>query len=154
MATYPARKGVIYLSTTGSGVATNVIHMNHWTLNADTDLIETTSFGDLNKTYVQGLPDLKGTFSGFWDDTETKPFTAASSADGCKLYLYPSADIPTKYAAGPAWISSSMDVSVSGAVTISSTFGANGTWDDRDVLHAARTHGRAALGVSPGGDPP
>jgi hypothetical protein len=128
MAVYPARKGVVYLSTTGSGAATNVVHLNQWTLNRDTDKIETTSFGDLNKTYVQGLPDLKGSFTGFWDDTETKPFTAAASTDGVKLYLYPSADIASKYAYGPAWIDCSINVSVSGAVTISGNFVANGSW--------------------------
>ena len=128
MAVYPARKGVVYMSTSGSGTASNVIHLNTWVLNRDTDKIETTSFGDTNKTYVQGLPDLKGSFSGFWDDTETKPFTGASSTDGVKLYLYPSADIPTKYAYGPAWVDCSINVAVSGAVTISSNYVANGSW--------------------------
>lgn len=125
---YPGRKGVVYLSTTGSGNATNVIKLNQWTLNRTTDKIEVTAFGDANKTYVQGLPDLQGTFSGFWDDTEAKPFTAASSADGVKLYLYPSADATSKYAYGPAWMDVSIDTSVSGAVTISGNFAANGSW--------------------------
>ena len=128
MAVYPGRKGVIYLSTTGSGAATNVIKLNAWTLNKTTDKIEVTAFGDTNKTYVQGLPDIQGTFSGFWDDTETKPFTAAASTDGCKLYLYPSADKAGSYHYGPAWLDVSMDTSVSGAVTISGNFAANGSW--------------------------
>jgi hypothetical protein len=128
MAVYPGRKGVLYFSTTGAGTATNVLHLNKWTLNRATDKIETTSFGDTNKTYVQGLPDVQFTFSGFWDDTETKPFTGASSTDGIKAYLYPSADIPSKFASGPAWIDCSIDVSVSGAVTISGTGVANGSW--------------------------
>ena len=128
MAVYAGRKGVVYLSTTGSGAATNVIKLNAWTINKTTDKIEVTSFGDANKTYVQGLPDLQGTFAGFWDDTESKPFTAAGSSDGCKLYLYPSADITTKYWYGPAWLDVSMDTSVAAAVTISGNFAANGSW--------------------------
>lgn len=128
MAVYPGRKGVMYVSTTGTGVATNVLHMSEWTINSATDKIETTSFGDTNKTYVQGLPDLKGTFKGFWDDTESKPFTGAGSSDGVKLYLYPSADAPTKFWSGPAWLDLSMSVPVSGAVTIDGSFVANGSW--------------------------
>lgn len=128
MAVYPGRKGVIYLSTTGSGAATNVIKLNSWTLNKTTDKIETTAFGDSNKTYVQGLPDVQGSFSGFWDDTETKPNTAASSSDGCKIYLYPSSDKTTSYHYGPAWLDVSYEVSVSGAVTVSANFAANGSW--------------------------
>ena len=128
MAVYPGRKGVIYLSTNGTATATNVIKLNQWTLNRSTDKIEVTSFGDLNKTYVQGLPDVAGSFSGFWDDTETKPFAAAASSTGCYLFLYPSADKATSYHYGPAWLDASMDTSVSGAVTISGTFAANGSW--------------------------
>lgn len=128
MSAYAGRKGVAYLSTTGSGTATNVVRLNAWTLNRTTDKIDVTSFGDANKTYVIGLPDLQGTLSGFWDDAETKPFTAAASSDGCKLYLYPSSDATSKYAYGPAWLDVSIEVPVSGAATISCNFAANGSW--------------------------
>jgi len=128
MAVYPGRAGVVYLSTTGTGTAANVVHLTEWTLNRTTDKIEVTSFGDSNKTYVQGLPDLQGTFSGFYDDTEAKPFTAATSSDGCKLYLYVSSSATSKYAYGPAWLDVSTSTAVSGAVTISGSFAANGSW--------------------------
>lgn len=118
----------MYISTTGSGAASNVIKMNKWTLNRATDKIEVTAFGDANKTYVQGLPDIQGAFGGFWDDTESKPFTAAASTDGCKIYLYPSSDSMTKYWYGPAWLDLSMDLPVSGAATLSGNFAANGSW--------------------------
>ena len=128
MAVYAGRKGVVYMSTSAAGTATNVLHLNTWVLDRSTDTYETTSFGDSNKTYVQGLPDLKGSLSGFWDDTETKPFAGAGSTDGVKLYLYPSSDITTKVASGPAWVNFSINVPVSGAVTITGSFVANGSW--------------------------
>jgi hypothetical protein len=128
MAVYAGRKGVVYLSTTGSGAATNVLKLTGWTIDQSTDKIEVTAFGDTNKTYVQGLKDVKGTFSGFFDDTETKPFTAADSTDGCKLYLYPSSDITTAYFYGPAWLDVSLDTGVATAVSISGNFAANGAW--------------------------
>src|SRR5262245_6043905 len=128
MAVYAGRNGVVYLSTTGSGTASNVVKQAAFTVNKTTDKLETTSFGDSNKTYVIGLPDLQGTISGFWDDTESKPFTAASSSDGCKLYLYPSSTATGKYWYGPAWVDVSMDTGVADAVKISINFAANGTW--------------------------
>lgn len=128
MAVYAGRKSVVYLSATGTGTATSVLKLNQWTINRSTDKIEVTSFGDANKTYVQGLPDLQGTFSGFWDDTETKPMSGAASSDGVKMYLYPSSDAPTKYWYGPAWLDVSMDTGVAAAVTMSGSFAANGSW--------------------------
>ena len=133
MAVYPARKGVIYLSTSGSTSASATLHLNKWSIDSSTDKIDVTSFGDTNKTYVQGLPDIKGTFSGFFDDLETKIATAAASSTGCIMYLYPSSDAPTKYKCGPAWLDFSMDVSVAAAVTISGNFVANGSWGNSTI---------------------
>ena len=128
MAAYPGRNGMMYLSTTGSGGVSTVVKVTQWTLDMATDKIEVTAFGDANKTYVQGLKDIKGTFSGFFDDTETKPFTAADSSSGCLIYLYPSSLLPLRYWAGPAWLDVSIDTGVSAAVAISGNFAANGTW--------------------------
>lgn len=128
MSVSAGRRGVVYLSTTGTGAAVNVLSLNAWTINKTTDKIEVTAFGDANKTYVQGLPDVQGTLSGFWNDSETKPFAAAASTDGVKMYLYPDSTKPGSYHHGPAWLDVSMDVSVSGAVTISGSFAANGSW--------------------------
>ncbi len=133
MPAYPGRKGVIYMSTSGSGTASSVIKMNTWSIDQTTDKIDVTAFGDTNKTYVQGLPDIKGSFAGFWDDTETKPGTGASSSDGVKLYIYPSSDAPTKYKCGPAWVDLSFADSVSGAVTTSCNFVANGSWSNSTI---------------------
>lgn len=128
MARYHGKRGVIYMSTTGSGTASSVISLNAWTLNMATDKVEVTSFLDTNKTYVQGLRDISGTFAGFYDDTEAKLFTGAASTDGVKLYLYPSADMSSKYAAGPAWVDMTLDTGVAQAVTVSANFAANGSW--------------------------
>lgn len=133
MAAYHGKKGVIYLSTTGTGNASAVVKLNEWSLDSATDKAEVTSFGDVNKTYVQGLPDIKGTFAGFFDDTETKIATAAASSDGCKLYLYPSSDAATKYKCGPAWLDASIKVSNNGACTISGSFVANGSWANSTI---------------------
>ena len=118
---------MVYLSTTGTGAASSV-QLTEWTLNRATDRQEVTSFGDANKTYVQGLPDLQGTLTGFWDHADTKIFTAAESADGCKLYLYMSSDAAGLYFYGPAWLDASMTTNVNQPIGISGTFAANGSW--------------------------
>ncbi len=76
---------------------------------------------------------MKGTFSGFFDDAEGKLITAAASSDGCKLYLYPSSDAATKYKCGPAWLDASINVDVSGAVQVSGSFVANGSWANSTI---------------------
>ena len=128
MAVYHGKKGRVMMSTTGTGAAVAVANLTTWSIDSSTDTVEVTSFGDVNKTYVQGLPDLSGTFEGFWNDTDTTLFTGSTSADGVKLYLYPSTDATTKYWYGPAWVSYSVNTGVGEAVAISANFSANGAW--------------------------
>jgi hypothetical protein len=128
MARYHGNKGAVYGSTTGSGTAGPFISLSAWTGDFATDKVEVTAFGDLNKAYVQGLKDIKGTLSGFWDSADDSLFDAADSTDGAKLYLYPASTAPTIYFYGPAWLDASINVSVSGAVTVSANYVANGAW--------------------------
>lgn len=129
MARYAGRKGLVYIATTGGGVAAAVISLNTWSLNRQTDKLEVTSFLDTNKTYVQGLPDLRGSFAGFWDDAETKLFAAAGSSAAVPMYLYPSQDALGKYAFGLAWLDASISVPVNDSVKVTSDFVAGGSWD-------------------------
>lgn len=128
MAVYPGRNGVVYMSTTGAGTASTVVNLSSWSIDRTTDTIDVTSFGDSNKVYVQGLPDVKGSFSGFWNDTETKPFSAADSSTPVKIYLYPASTNTGAYHYGTAWVSASMNTAVSGAAQISVTFAAGSSW--------------------------
>lgn len=128
MSAYAGRKGVVYMSTTGSGTAVSVVNLKTWSLNMPTDKIEVTAFGDANKKYVQGLPDATGDISGWWDDTSDALYDASRSTDGVKLYLYPSSDAATKYWYGPAWVDFSITVDVTGAIETTASFVANGSW--------------------------
>ncbi len=128
MAVYHGRKGVVYMSTTGSGSASSVVSMANWTLSRATDYAETTAFGDSNKTWVQGLPDISGTVSGFFNEASTTLYTGSTSSDGVKMYLYPSSDITGKYFYGPAWVDYSITTDNKDAVKISASYKANGSW--------------------------
>jgi hypothetical protein len=129
MARYHGRRARVMMSTSGAGNASEVIALRTWNLDMAVDTVEVTSFGDVNKTYVQGLPDASGGFEGFWDNAESKIWTGVQSGDGVKLYMYPDfTNAPTKYVYGPAWVSASIETAVDGAVSISATFAANGAW--------------------------
>ena len=125
---YHGRKGVVYISTTGSGTATLVALLNSWSLNRETDYAEVTAFGDTNKTYVQGLPDVSGELSGFWDSDSDALYDGSTSSDGVKIYLYPSSDAPSKYFYGPAWLDVSFEVPNDEAATLSGSFRAKSAW--------------------------
>lgn len=127
-APYHGGKALIYGSTSGTGAATALISMSSWSLDKSTDKVEVTAFGDTNKVYVQGLPDIKGTIAGFFDSGDDSLFDGADSTDGVKLYLYPSSQCTTVYHYGPAWLDASMSVDVKGAVTVKGSFVANGAW--------------------------
>lgn len=132
MARAAGRNAAVYVAPNGTGVAVAIGGLSKWTLTRDTDSIPVTAFGDANKTYVQGLPDLKGTISGFWDSASDPLYAAGVSADGTKMYLYPDRlNTPTVYDYGPAWLNTSIDVDVNGAVAISGNFMANGSWSHK-----------------------
>jgi hypothetical protein len=128
MARYHGRNAVMYISTTGAGTAVPTVSLSTWSLDLSTDKVEVTAFGDANKTYVQGLKDIKGSVSGFLDDTGLSFFTSADSTDGIKMYLYPSSAAPTIYWYGPAWLDASIDLGVGAAAALSGNFVANGSW--------------------------
>lgn len=129
MARYHGKGGLVYISTTGSGDAASVASLSQWTIDFKKDKSETTSFGDANKNYVVGLPDVSGKISGFWDSTTSDTlFDASDSDDGCKMYLYPSKDAISKFFSGPAWLDLSIDTSNKDAVKVSGDFSANGDW--------------------------
>lgn len=127
MAKYHGRRGKVYLSTSGSGTAANIGSLSSFSVDMTTDKVDVTCFGDTNKNYVQGLPDTKISFSGFFDDTTiANLYTASQSSDGIKGYFYPSTDCSGLYFYGPVWLDFSLQTSVSDAVKISGSMMANG----------------------------
>jgi hypothetical protein len=125
---YHGREGRVYMSASGTTEAVSVANLTAWTLDMPRDRVDVTAFGDANKVYVAGLKDITGTLSGFWDDTSDALYDGAESSDGVLFYLYPSANVLTKYFYGPAWVDMAIAVGVSDAVSISGNFGAKGAW--------------------------
>jgi hypothetical protein len=127
MARYHGKQGAVYIGTTSAAVPT-VITMATWSLSMTRDRVDVTSFHDANKQYVQGLSDISGSISGFFDDTSDVLYDAAASAGAVKMYLYPSTTVATKYWYGTAFLDFTINAAVNGAVEISGTFAGASDW--------------------------
>jgi hypothetical protein len=124
------RAGVIYMGLTQSGgvsaVATPVTFLTDWTVNKTTDKVEVTAFGDTNKTYVAGLPDATGDFSGWYDNFTAQTYTAAGDGIPRNFYLYPNSLVPTDYFYGSILPDFSAAGGVGAAVSIKASWNAAG----------------------------
>ena len=134
MARKHGSKGQVALIDSSPAVV--LASLNRWTLDTARDRVDVTSFGDTNKVYVQGLPDIKGTLGGFYDPGEGSPlaggnleiFEISEGEEAVALRLMPTTAMPDLFWSGPAFLDASIDVSATGAITISGSFVAAGAW--------------------------
>src|SRR5262245_58781021 len=125
------KHGQIKMDPTGIGGATLVIvaDMNEWTLDMSKDRVEVTAFGDTNKQRVAGLPDYSGTLAGWWNSASSPTFFDAVLGDvAVMLDLIPDSTEPTYLFEGKANLDGSVNVSATGAVSISGKWDAAGNW--------------------------
>jgi hypothetical protein len=125
---YHGKRGVVYASVSGTTGVVNVGGMRAFTLDGSQEDVDTTEFGEGNRTSVLGFPAFRGTLEGFWASDDTTVRLASQSTDGTSLYLYPSRDAPTKYVGGPAWLDMSIRSAVDAAVGVTANFRARGGW--------------------------
>jgi hypothetical protein len=121
-------KGDVKADPTGGATAVSVASINSWSASFATTKTNVTCFNDPNLIFVQGLPDIKGSLTGYWDKTDRTLFEVAFGTVAAMLELYPSSLEPTYYWTGLAWMDAAIDVKVDGAVTIKSDFAAAGPW--------------------------
>jgi len=125
-------KGSISMDDTGAtppGTYTPVASMKQWTIDFTRDRQDTTCFLDPNKTYVQGLADIKGTLAGLWEAAASRPLLDVMMGDAAVgLKLVPSELDATAFFSGLAYLDGSMDVAVDGAITIAGSWAAAGPW--------------------------
>lgn len=126
MARIHGRRGLIYIDVAGGALASPLPFQSKWEISFTTDKDDVTSFGDGNKTYVAGLPDASGSFSGFYDDATSQTYTAATDGIARKFYLYPSSSTVTQYWFGNILPDFKVDGDVGAAVTVSASWVAAG----------------------------
>lgn len=124
------RNGVVYfgITQTGgvSGTAVPITFLSDWTVNKVTDKVEVTAFGDSNKTYVSGLPDASGDFSGWYDFFTPQTYTAAGDGIPRNFYLYPNSLNASDYFYGSILADFSAAGGIGAAVSVKATWNAAG----------------------------
>lgn len=125
------KNGQVKMDKTGGATAVVIPSLDAWDLDMATDTVPTTSFADPNKTYVQGLPDLKGTFKGNFDDSSAGMilFDIFKSTTAPAIELYPDfVDAATIKFSGHGWVSGKITVPADGKVAVSGSFVAADGW--------------------------
>jgi hypothetical protein len=137
-------KGEVSLDPAGApGTAAAPIgSLTQWSLDMARDMVDVSAFQDTNKQYVPGLMDTKGQLQGWWSSDESGPlFDVAEGDVPAWLKLVPSTLEPTFYWAGLAYLSMSINVQVSGAITIAGTFSGADNWTRNPIALGGLTRG-------------
>jgi hypothetical protein len=126
------KNGAIYLGGAKGSGGIKVAAKTEWTLQRNRDYVDATVFGDVNKTYLAGLPNVQGTFAGFLDTSGDLLLSAAVS-DSMTIYLYADDDPQSitsevLVAHGPGLIDASVNCSNTDGVRITGEFRADGAW--------------------------
>ena len=126
------KNGAIYLGGEKGAGGVKVATKAAWTLQRNRDYVDATVFGEANKTYLAGLPNVQGTFAGLLDVSGDLLLNAATS-DSQQMYLYAddnpfSTTSEILVAHGPALIDANVDASNTDAVRITGEFRAQGSW--------------------------
>jgi hypothetical protein len=125
------KNGAIYLGGP-KGTGQKLTNKTEWTLNLNRDYVDSTVFGDVNKTYLVGLKDISGTFAGLLTISGDAQVNAANS-DILSVYLYgDDATVPggtlLLIAAGPGLIDAAITASNTDAIKTTGNFRAAGAW--------------------------
>ena len=122
------KNAAIYLGGAKGSGGVPVSVKTDWTLRRNRDYVDATTFGDTNRTYLAGLPNVEGTFAGLMDVSGDLLLNAATS-DATQIYLYADdGGTPVLIANGPGFIDGSVNASVTDAIRYTGDFRASGAW--------------------------
>ena len=128
MAIKTGRYGTVKYDPTGGSTAVEIVSLNTWKASFKTDYEDVTCFGDQNKVYIPGMPDVSGSLGGFWNSDETTLFEATKAPTPGMLELAPNSTEALFKWSGLAYLDADIDASVKGAPKVTSTFKAAGPW--------------------------
>lgn len=126
------KNGAIYVGGAKGSGGIKFAAKTEWTLQRNRDYVDATVFGDENKTYLAGLPNVQGTFSGFLDVSGDILLNSATSG-AQSIYLYAD-DNPNGItsvilvAHGPGLIDANVNLTNTDGARISGEFRASGAW--------------------------
>jgi len=126
--------GAIYIGGAKASGGIRAAYKAEWTLNRSRDYVDATAFGDPNKVWLAGLPDVSGTFRGLLNVGDSGDILFdASTSDAQQLYLYASdgtlaGSTEILVAHGPALMDAQVTVSNTDAARITGNFRASDAW--------------------------
>lgn len=121
--------GSVEMDAAGGVAYLVVASLNKWDLDISKDHVKVTCFGDANQVYVDGLPDIKGTYGGFYDPADGLViFDVILGTVKPALKLLPSSLTPLVFFGGRATLDGKISVDAAGAVSIGGSFVAAGDW--------------------------
>jgi len=132
MAKLHGKNGAIYIGGAKAGGGTKVTEKTEWSVQLNRDYVDATVFGDTNKTYLAGLRNFQGNYSGFLD-TAGDTTLDATALDAQLIYLYAD-DNPggvtslVLVAHGSGFIDGNISCSNTDGVRITGEFRAQGNW--------------------------
>jgi hypothetical protein len=123
------RNGMVYIGLANNVAAQPAAYLSDWTVNMTTQKVDVTALGDTNVTYVAGLPNADGDFTGFYDTATAQTYAAAQDGLSRNFYLYPSlvgaqGANPGQYFFGTILADFTVAGGVSSAVTMKSSWSA------------------------------
>lgn len=122
-------RGLVKMDPAGGAATVVVASLNKWDLDISKDQVKVTAFGDTNQVYVEGLPDIKGSYGGFYDPADGLViFDVIFGTVKPRLELIPSSLTPLVFFGGQANISGKISVDANGAITIGGSITAAGPW--------------------------
>lgn len=125
MSRFAGRNGRVYLGiASAAATAEPLPFVAAWSVNFPTEKIPVTAMGDSRNTYLGGLADQTGDFSGFMDDSTAQTYTAAIDGQARKFYLYPDTTNTAKYFFGTIITDAQFNANVSGAAEMAASWSA------------------------------
>ena len=118
------RNGIAYVASASGAAASPVAFLSDWTINMTVAKVDVTALGDQVLTYVAGLPDAAGDFSGWYDDATSQTYVAATDGVGRNFYLYPNKNNLLNYFFGTILPDFSVAGGVAAGVSIKATWNA------------------------------
>jgi hypothetical protein len=116
---FHGRNGLVYLSVHAGDAASPLAYLNSWAVSWTVDTSDITTLVDAQHVYVDELPDVAGTFTGFLDDATSQAYIAAVDGLPRNMFLYPDAANMSRYFSGSVLADLAVTGSASAAVAIS-----------------------------------
>ncbi|HEY3650463.1 MAG TPA: hypothetical protein VGL33_21045 [Streptosporangiaceae bacterium] len=112
------RNGLVYLSVRNGDPASPLTYLNSWAISWAPDVSDVTTITDTQHVYVEELPEVSGTFTGFLDDATSQTYLAAVDGLPRSMFLYPDSTNMSRYFSGPVLADLAVSGNAAAAVSI------------------------------------